>query len=161
MSTPLIKLDRKQTTKKAAQSNAPVAGRKTTVGFVNLGCSKNQVDSEIMLGTLVQEGFTLTGDPKKAEVVIINTCGFIEEAKQESINTILEHGTLKKKGACRVLIAAGCLAQRYQGDLLKELPELDGVVGTGEFGKIGAICRKLLTPGKRQQRLWKIGRAHV
>lgn len=146
MTPPLIQLDRKQPAKKAA--------RATTVGFVNLGCSKNQVDSELMLGTLVHDGFQLTGDPKIAEVVIINTCGFIEEAKQESINAILEHGKLKKKGACRVLIAAGCLAQRYQGDLLKELPELDGVVGTGEFGKIAAICRDLLTPSKRQQRLW-------
>lgn len=126
----------------------------TSVGFVNLGCSKNQVDSEIMLGTLVHDGFELTADPQRAEVVIINTCGFIEEAKQESINAILEHGKLKKSGACRVLIAAGCLAQRYQGDLLKELPELDGVVGTGEFGKIAAICRDLLAPKKRHQRLW-------
>ena len=116
------------------------------MGFVNLGCSKNQVDSEIMLGTLAADGFELTGNPQKAEVVIINTCGFIEEAKQESINTILEHAKLKESGACRVLIAAGCLAQRYQGDLLKELPELDGVVGTGEFGKIAGICRDLLTP---------------
>jgi ribosomal protein S12 methylthiotransferase len=128
--------------------------QKTTIGFVNLGCSKNQVDSEIMLGALVTEGFQLTSDPQKAEVVIVNTCGFIEEAKQESINTILEHGHLKKAGACRVLIAAGCLAQRYQGDLLKELPELDAVVGTGEFGKIAEICRDLLTPKKRHRRLW-------
>lgn len=128
--------------------------QKTTIGFVNLGCSKNQVDSEIMLGALVTEGFQLTGDPQEAEVVIVNTCGFIEEAKQESINTILEHGRLKKAGACRVLIAAGCLAQRYQGDLLKELPELDAVVGTGEFGKIAEICRDLLTPKKRHRRLW-------
>ncbi|QPD06379.1 MAG: Ribosomal protein S12 methylthiotransferase RimO [Candidatus Nitrospira kreftii] len=128
--------------------------QKTTIGFVNLGCSKNQVDSEIMLGALVTEGFQLTSDPQKAEVVIVNTCGFIEEAKQESINTILEHGHLKKAGACRVLIAAGCLAQRYQGDLLKELPELDAVVGTGEFGKIAGICRDLLTPKKRHRRLW-------
>lgn len=126
----------------------------TSVGFVNLGCSKNQVDSEIMLGALVHDGFELTADPQRAEVVIINTCGFIEEAKQESINTILEHGKLKKSGACRVLIAAGCLAQRYQGDLLKVLPELDGVVGTGEFGKIAAICRDLLAPKQRHQRLW-------
>ena len=154
MSTPLIQLDRKKTATKAAHAKAAVAAGKTTVGFVNLGCSKNQVDSELMLGTLVHDGFQLTDNPKKAEVVIINTCGFIEEAKQESINTILEHGKLKKKGACRVLIAAGCLAQRYQGDLLKELPELDGVVGTGEFGKIADICRNLLTPTKRQQRLW-------
>jgi ribosomal protein S12 methylthiotransferase len=130
------------------------SSKKTTIGFVNLGCSKNQVDSEVMLGTLVADGFALTADPKKAEVVIINTCGFIEEAKQESIDTIIAHGTLKKSGSCRVLIAAGCLAQRYQGDLLKQLPELDGVVGTGEFGKIAEICRDLLAPKKRQQRLW-------
>ena len=126
----------------------------TTIGFVNLGCSKNQVDSEIMLGSLVTEGFQLTSDPKQADVVIVNTCGFIEEAKEESINTILEHGHLKKTGTCRVLIAAGCLAQRYQGDLLKELPELDAVVGTGEFGKIAEICRDLLAPKKRHRRLW-------
>ncbi len=127
---------------------------KPTIGFVNLGCSKNQVDSEVMLGTLVSGGFELTGDARKAEVVIINTCGFIEEAKQESINSIIEHGRLKKTGSCRVLIAAGCLAQRYQGELLKELPELDGVVGTAEFGRIAEICRTLLKPARRQQRLW-------
>ncbi|MBS0181288.1 MAG: 30S ribosomal protein S12 methylthiotransferase RimO [Nitrospira sp.] len=121
---------------------------------MNLGCSKNQVDSEIMLGSLVNEGFQLTSDPTQAEVVIVNTCGFIEEAKEESINTILEHGHLKKTGTCRVLIAAGCLAQRYQGDLLKELPELDAVVGTGEFGKIAEIFRDLLAPKKRHRRLW-------
>ena len=149
MSHPLIKLDRPTRAK-----SRPLSRVKTTIGFVNLGCSKNQVDSEVMLGTLVADGFDLTADPQKAEVVIINTCGFIEEAKQESINTILEHGKLKKHGACRVLIAAGCLAQRYQGDLLKELPELDGVVGTGEFGKIADICRDLLAPKKRHQRLW-------
>lgn len=149
MSQPLINPTRVKPVKRPLASQAM-----TTVGFVNLGCSKNQVDSEVMLGTLVQDGFRLTGDPKQAEVVIINTCGFIEEAKQESINTILEHGRLKAKGACRVLIAAGCLAQRYQGDLLKELPELDGVVGTGEFGKIADICRDLLAPKRRHQRLW-------
>ena len=121
---------------------------------MNLGCSKNQVDSEVMLGTLVARGFQLTGDARAAEVVIINTCGFIEEAKQESINSIIEHGRLKKSGSCRVLIAAGCLAQRYQGELLKELPELDGVVGTGEFGRIAEICRSLRAPRARQQRLW-------
>jgi len=149
MSQPLIVPQR-------SKSATPVNtnGPTTTIGFVNLGCSKNQVDSEIMLGTLVSEGFQLTGDPQRAEVVIVNTCGFIEEAKQESINTILEHGHLKKTGTCRVLIAAGCLAQRYQGDLLKELPELDAVVGTGEFGKIAEICRDLLAPKKRHRRLW-------
>jgi ribosomal protein S12 methylthiotransferase len=150
MSETLIQVGRP---KKAAAASLK-AGQKPTVGFVNLGCTKNQVDSEVMLGTLAADGFELTGNPRKAEVVIINTCGFIEEAKQESINTILEHAKLKQAGACRVLIAAGCLAQRYQGDLLKELPELDGVVGTGEFGKIAGICRELLTPQARRQRLW-------
>ena len=125
--------------------------QKTTIGFVNLGCSKNQVDAEVMLGTLATNGFALTSDPARAEVVIINTCGFIEEAKQESIDAIIEYGGLKKSGACQVLIAAGCLSQRYQGELLKALPELDGVVGTGEIGRIAEICRSLLTPGRRSQ----------
>jgi ribosomal protein S12 methylthiotransferase len=127
---------------------------KTRIGFVNLGCTKNQVDAEVMLGSLVAKGFVLTPDPAEAEVVIINTCGFIEEAKQESINAIIEHGHLKKTGSCRVLIAAGCLAQRYQGELLKELPELDGVVGTGEIGRIAEITQELLKPVRKQQRLF-------
>ncbi|MGH7229909.1 MAG: 30S ribosomal protein S12 methylthiotransferase RimO, partial [Nitrospiraceae bacterium] len=128
--------------------------RETTIGFVNLGCSKNQVDAEVMLGSLTAKGFTLTTDPAAAEVVIVNTCGFIEEAKEESINAIIECGALKKTGTCKVLIAAGCLAQRYQGELLNELPELDGVVGTGEIGRIAEICRTLLKPGRKSQRLW-------
>lgn len=128
--------------------------RKATIGFVNLGCSKNQVDSEIMLGSLVSSGFELTGNPKAAEVVIINTCGFIEEAKQESINAIIEHGALKKEGTCRVLIASGCLAQRYQGELLKELPELDGVVGTGDIGRIAEICGTLLSSRTPVRQFW-------
>jgi len=132
----------------------PNETRTTTIGFVNLGCSKNQVDSEVMLGTLAHDGFELTADPAHAEVVIINTCGFIEEAKQESINAIIEYGALKKNGVCRVLIAAGCLSQRYQGELLKELPELDGVVGTGDTGRIAAICRTLLGPARHTQRVW-------
>jgi ribosomal protein S12 methylthiotransferase len=131
-----------------------MARKKTTLGFVNLGCTKNQVDAEIMLGTLAANGFELSAEPERAEVVIINTCGFIEEAKQESINAIIEHGGLKKSGSCRVLIAAGCLAQRYQGELLEELPELDGVVGTGEIGRIADICRTLLAPKKRRRRVF-------
>src|SRR5437867_2285952 len=128
--------------------------RTATIGFFNLGCSKNQVDSEVMLGTLARDGFTLTDNPARAEVVIINTCGFIEEAKQESIDAIIEHGALKKTGACKVLIAAGCLAQRYQGELLKALPELDGVVGTGDTGRIAEICHSLLRLGRQAQRVW-------
>lgn len=148
MNRSLINIERPRRGRSAASAG------KTTIGFVNLGCSKNQVDSELMLGALLSDGFRLTSDPKQAEVVIINTCGFIEEAKQESIDTIIEHGRLKQDGACRILVAAGCLAQRYQGELLKELPELDGVVGTGEFGRIAEICRDLLAPKRRQRRLW-------
>jgi ribosomal protein S12 methylthiotransferase len=114
------------------------------VGLVNLGCPKNQVDSEIMLGTLKQHGFELTDDLGKARVVVINTCGFIDAAKQESINTIIEYGKLKTQGDCEVLIAAGCLAQRYPEELMTELPELDGVVGTGDFPKIAEICDRVL-----------------
>lgn len=128
--------------------------RRTTIGFVNLGCSKNQVDAEVMLGSLDKDGFEFTTDPARAEVIVINTCGFIEEAKQESINAIIEYGGLKKTGACKVLIAAGCLSQRYRGELLKELPELDGVVGTGETDRIAEICRTLLAPGPKTQRVW-------
>src|SRR5439155_9802449 len=127
---------------------------KITVGLVNLGCSKNQVDSEVMLGALGQSGFSFTSDPRSAVVVIINTCGFIEEAKQESIDAIIRFGELKKSGACKVLIAAGCLSQRYQDKLLKSLPELDGVVGTGDTGRIADICRVLLTPDRKKQRVW-------
>ncbi len=128
--------------------------KKATIGFVNLGCSKNQVDSEVMLGSLAKEGFELTATPESAEVVIINTCGFIEEAKQESVNAIIEYGELKQGGRCKALIAAGCLAQRYQGELLKELPELDGVVGTGDISRIAEICETLLRPRGASQRVW-------
>jgi len=142
--------DRHRPSSKASSEASP----RTTLAFVNLGCTKNQVDAEIMLGTLAANGFELSADPERAEVVIINTCGFIEEAKQESINTIIEHGGLKQSGSCKVLIATGCLAQRYQGDLLKQLPELDGVVGTGEIGKIADICKTLLQPKKRHRRVF-------
>lgn len=114
------------------------------VGFISLGCPKNQVDSEVMLGLLTAEGFELTSKDKEADVLIVNTCGFIEQAKQESIDTIIELGHLKETGRCQVLIATGCLTQRYQEDLLKELPELDAIVGTGDFPKIVQLCRRLL-----------------
>ena len=124
----------------------------TKVGLVNLGCPKNQVDSEVMLGLLTSAGFELTAERDQAEVIIINTCGFIDAAKQESIDAIIEFGAYKKTGACRVLVAAGCLAQRYPQDLLKEMPELDAVVGTGDFPQIGAICRTLLARGTARRR---------
>ena len=117
---------------------------KPKVGLINLGCPKNQVDSEVMLGALKQQGFSPTEDLEQAEIVIINTCGFIDTAKQESINSIIEYGRLKKVGNCKVLIAAGCLAQRYPDELMKELPELDAVVGTGDISRIAEISGQLM-----------------
>ncbi|HUK56270.1 MAG TPA: 30S ribosomal protein S12 methylthiotransferase RimO [Nitrospiria bacterium] len=132
------------------------AFHKVKVGLVNLGCPKNQVDSEVMLGTLSQDGFELTPETEQAEVIVINTCGFIDAAKQESIDAIIEFGRYKKSGACRVLIAAGCLAHRYPKELMAELPELDAVVGTGDFPKIAGICRTLLARGRRgrKEHIW-------
>ncbi|MBI5585599.1 MAG: 30S ribosomal protein S12 methylthiotransferase RimO [Deltaproteobacteria bacterium] len=103
------------------------------VYFISLGCAKNRVDSEVMLGRLEGRGFRLTGEPQEAEVVIVNTCSFIQSAVEESIETILEAARLKKEGACRVLGVAGCLPQRYQGALAGDLPEVDFFIGTDSF----------------------------
>jgi ribosomal protein S12 methylthiotransferase len=121
------------------------------IGFVSLGCAKNQVDSEVMLGALTRSGFNLTQEEDQAEVLIVNTCGFIDKAKQESIDTIIELGEYKKTGTCKVLIATGCLTERYRDELLKELPELDAIVGTGDFPKIADLCRLLLKQKNRSR----------
>ncbi len=110
------------------------------IGLVSLGCAKNQTDAEIMLGILAEDGFNITYDPSEADVIIVNTCGFIESAKQESINAILEMAQYKE-GRCRLLIASGCLAERYSADILKELPEVDAIVGTGDYDKIAEVIR--------------------
>ena len=115
--------------------------RRPTVALVTLGCPKNQVDSEVMLGQLAREGFDVIDDERTADAIIVNTCGFIDTAKEESINTIIELGGLKTRGRCKALIATGCLTQRYQGELLKELPELDAIVGVGDFPQIAEIVR--------------------
>ena len=114
------------------------------VGLINLGCPKNQVYSEIMLGLLKDAGFELTCNEEEAEIVVVNTCGFIDAAKQESIHTLIQLGELKKSGQCRLLIAAGCLPQRYKDELLKEMPEIDAVVGTGSFADIVTVCTEFL-----------------
>jgi len=114
------------------------------IGMVSLGCPKNQVDAEQMMGVLAGSGFELTADQQEAEVIVVNTCGFIESAKEESIGAILEAGKLKAQGKCRALVVAGCLAQRYKDDLAKELPEADAIIGTAEVARIGEICRKVL-----------------
>lgn len=104
--------------------------------MVSLGCPKNRVDSEIMLGLLEQAGYQLTPEAQDAEVLIVNTCGFITAAKQESIDTILEMNQYRESGQLRALVMAGCLSQRYQQNLWQDLPEVDAMVGTGEFHRI-------------------------
>lgn len=110
------------------------------IGLVSLGCAKNQTDAEIMLGILASDGFDITSDPADADVIIVNTCGFIEAAKRESIDTILEMAQYKEN-RCKLLIATGCLAERYSEDILTELPEVDAIVGTGDYDKIAEVIR--------------------
>ena len=111
------------------------------VGMISLGCPKNLVDSEVMLGLTEQAGHTLTPDAREAEVLVVNTCAFIDRAKQESIDTILEMAELKKTGACKRLIVTGCLAERYRDELQAQIPEIDAVLGTGEVPDIvGALA---------------------
>src|SRR5437764_5458640 len=110
------------------------------IGLISLGCPKNLVDSEVMLGLAQQAGHELTQDPAGAEVLIVNTCAFIDSAKQESIDAILEMAQHKKDGACKRLIVTGCMAERYRDELQKQIPEIDAVLGTGEVPEIvGAI----------------------
>ena len=108
---------------------------KYKVGLVSLGCDKNRIDSEIVLGNL-SENYEITNDPKKAEIIIVNTCGFIESSKQESIDTILEMSEYKNKYNCKVLVATGCLTQRYGKELLELMPELDFILGVNGYGDL-------------------------
>lgn len=113
--------------------------------LVSLGCPKNLVDSEIMLSLLSGNGHQLVCSEEDAEVIIVNTCCFIESAKEEAINTILEMALMKETGNCRFLIVAGCLAQRYSGELRKEMPEVDAFIGTSEIKNIGEVLNKLVS----------------
>lgn len=106
------------------------------VGIISLGCAKNLVDTEVMLGILTAKGATITPNPAEAEVLIVNTCAFITSAKEESITTILNLAEYKASGNCRALIVAGCLGQRYRQELLDEMPEIDAIVGTGAWSRI-------------------------
>jgi len=108
----------------------------TKVGFVSLGCPKNLVDSEVMMGILARDGYELTPRAEEAEVLVVNTCSFIEAAQKESVETILEMAEHKKFGAAKKLIVAGCLVERYREQILEQVPEVDAVVGTGEVGRI-------------------------
>jgi ribosomal protein S12 methylthiotransferase len=108
----------------------------TKVGFVSLGCPKNLVDSEVMLGTLSQRGYSITAQKEDADVIVVNTCGFIDSAKKESIDAILEMAQLKERGNCKKLVVAGCLAERYRTEIRKEIPEIDFIFGPDELGRI-------------------------
>src|SRR3954453_20709120 len=102
------------------------------IGFVSLGCPKNLVDGEVMLGIARDAGHEITPDASDAEVLVVNTCAFIDNAKQESIDAILEMAAQKRDGKCARLVVTGCLAERYREELKKEIPEIDAVLGTGE-----------------------------
>ena len=110
------------------------------VGFVSLGCPKNLVDSEVMMGQLAARGHELTPNPGDADVLVVNTCSFIDPAKQESIDTILEMAEYKKTGRARKLVVAGCLVERYRKDILQQLPEVDALIGTNEVERIVEVC---------------------
>lgn len=122
-------------------SNTEIVKNKK-VHFVSLGCPKNLVDTEIMVGTLMKQGYEVTANENEADTVIVNTCGFIEDSKAESIDTILKMAELKKAGQLKKLVVAGCLTQRYKDDLVTGLPEADLFVGSGEFQNIDKILKK-------------------
>jgi ribosomal protein S12 methylthiotransferase len=106
------------------------------VGFVSLGCPKNLVDSEVMMGQLAEAGYEITNNADEADTVVVNTCGFIESAKQESIDAVLEATSLKAEGKAKRVVVAGCLVERYRDDLMKELPDVDAFIGTNEVTRI-------------------------
>ena len=121
-----------------------------TVGMVSLGCAKNQVDGEMLLAALEEGGFQPVEDPAEADILLVNTCGFIESAKRESIEAILEAARLKEEGAVQKVVVTGCLSERYREEIHKELPEVDGVFGIGANGDIAAFLREMLQKGFAQ-----------
>ena len=110
--------------------------------FISLGCDKNLVDSEEMLGMLAADGHEIVDDEDEAEVIIVNTCCFIGDAKEESVNTILEMAEKKKAGTCKVLIVTGCMAQRYKKEISEEIPEVDAILGTTSYGDISKAVKE-------------------
>ena len=119
------------------------------IGTVSLGCDKNRIDTENMLAYLQEDGFELTQDPEQAEIIIVNTCAFIESAKTESIDTIFEMAAYKKMGKCKYLVVTGCLPQRYMKELYSQMPEVDLFVGTASYTKLPEYIKELVKTGKR------------
>lgn len=109
------------------------------LAVVTLGCEKNLVDSQVMMGLVSQKGYEIVENPEEADVIIVNTCGFIDAAKSESVETILTMAQYKELGSCKSLLVAGCMAQRFQDELIMEIPEIDGIVGTGEYHRIEEV----------------------
>lgn len=120
----------------------------TKIAFVSLGCDKNTVDSEIMIQLLAEKGYEIVKEDDQAEVIVVNTCGFIQDAKEESINTLIEMGQYKESGKLKALVATGCLAERYADQIFEELPEVDAVVGTGSYEKIVDVVEELIHGGR-------------
>lgn len=120
------------------------------VGLISLGCPKNLIDSEIMLGILKKDDYEFTTNMEDAEAIIVNTCAFIEEAKEEAVDAILEAALYKKTGKLKALVVTGCLAQRYKGDILEEIPEVDAVIGTGNIPEIKNAIEKQLTGSEKK-----------
>lgn len=132
------------------RSPAPPENGQARVALVTLGCAKNLVDAEIMAGLLARGGLELTGSPEEADLAVVNTCAFIGPSTRESVDRILELAALKREGALRGIVVAGCLAQRFQDQLLSEIPEIDAVVGTGQVEAIVRVARRVLRdPGAR------------
>lgn len=119
-------------------------GKNVKLGLISLGCPKNLVDSEVMLGIIEKYHIEITNDPEAAEIIIVNTCGFIESAKQESIDTILSMAAYKTEGCCRYLIVTGCLAQRYAQELFQDMPEVDAIVGTNVYKDIAQVIERVM-----------------
>ncbi len=118
------------------------------IGMISLGCPKNQVDAEMMLSSLCEAGFEITGEVEGCDIVIINTCGFIGDAKKEAIDTILEVCQLKDEGSVGAVVVTGCLAQRYKDEIMNEIPEVDAVIGIGANADIAVVCRDVLDSKK-------------
>ncbi len=129
------------------------------IAFISLGCAKNLVNAEQMMALCQEAGHTVTGDPEGADVAVLNTCGFIESAKSEAIDNILELAELKAEGKLKKLLVTGCLTQRYPDDIRAELPEVDGMLGTGSYTDVVAAVEELMA-GERAEHFGDIHRTY-
>ncbi|MER6941877.1 30S ribosomal protein S12 methylthiotransferase RimO, partial [Nocardioides sp. NPDC000441] len=128
-------------TEPSAETDQPLV----SVAMVTLGCTRNEVDSEELAGRLTAGGFRLVADPDEADTVVVNTCGFVEQAKKDSVDTLLEAADLKETGRAQAVVAVGCMAERYGKDLAAELPEADAVLGFDDYPDIAAKLRSILS----------------